>query len=160
MTLVLCVLLFALAFAAARPLGRTGGSGHAPAAIGIVLDNSLSSGAIHPNGSSLEALQQIANGDAANKIGTYSLALAARAAGIPFVVVAPTSTLDPSAADGNAIPVEERDPSEVTTVRGVPTAPAGTRKRGVDGLGSADPVEHRFEHGSSGRARDGFLDLA
>ncbi|HEY6572356.1 MAG TPA: S-methyl-5-thioribose-1-phosphate isomerase, partial [Candidatus Eisenbacteria bacterium] len=65
------------------------------------------------------------NGDVANKIGTYGLALAARAAGIPFVVVAPTSTLDPSAADGEAIPVEERDPSEVTTFRGVPTAPEG-----------------------------------
>ncbi|MEK7348315.1 MAG: S-methyl-5-thioribose-1-phosphate isomerase [Candidatus Eisenbacteria bacterium] len=67
------------------------------------------------------------NGDVANKIGTYALALAARAAGIPFVVVAPTSTLDPAAADGGAIPVEERDPSEVTTFRGVPTAPEGTR---------------------------------
>jgi len=67
------------------------------------------------------------NGDVANKIGTYALALAARAAGIPFVVVAPTSTLDRSAADGSAIPVEERDPSEVTTFRGVPTAPEGVR---------------------------------
>ena len=66
-----------------------------------------------------------ANGDVANKIGTYALALAARAAGIPFVVVAPTSTLDPATADGGAIPVEERDPSEVTTFRGVPIAPEG-----------------------------------
>ncbi len=65
------------------------------------------------------------NGDVANKIGTYPLALAARAAGIPFVVVAPTSTLDPSIAEGSAIPVEEREPSEVTAFRGVPTAPAG-----------------------------------
>jgi methylthioribose-1-phosphate isomerase len=65
------------------------------------------------------------NGDVANKIGTYPLALAAMAAGIPFVVVAPTSTLDPRAEDGNAIPVEERDPLEVTTFRGVPTAPEG-----------------------------------
>ncbi len=65
------------------------------------------------------------NGDVANKIGTYALALAARAAGIPFVVVAPTSTLDPATADGGAIPVEERDPSEVTTFRGVPIAPEG-----------------------------------
>jgi methylthioribose-1-phosphate isomerase len=65
------------------------------------------------------------NGDVANKIGTYALALAAKAAGIPFVVVAPTSTLDAHAADGDAIPVEERDPLEVTTFRGVPTAPEG-----------------------------------
>lgn len=49
-----------LALAAARPLGRTGGSGHAPAAIGIVLDNSMSSGAMHPDGSSLEKLQRSA----------------------------------------------------------------------------------------------------
>ncbi|HET9951274.1 MAG TPA: S-methyl-5-thioribose-1-phosphate isomerase [Candidatus Eisenbacteria bacterium] len=67
------------------------------------------------------------NGDVANKIGTYSLALAARAAGIPFVVVAPTSTLDPATPDGGSIPVEERDPLEVTAFRGVPTAPEGFR---------------------------------
>ncbi len=65
------------------------------------------------------------NGDVANKIGTYPLALAAREAGIPFVVVAPTSTLDPSLADGAAIPIEERDPSEVTSFRGVPSAAPG-----------------------------------
>jgi methylthioribose-1-phosphate isomerase len=65
------------------------------------------------------------NGDVANKIGTYSLALAAREAGIPFVVVAPTSTLDPSLPDGGAIPIEERDPSEVTSFRGVPSAAPG-----------------------------------
>jgi methylthioribose-1-phosphate isomerase len=67
------------------------------------------------------------NGDVANKIGTYPLALAARAAGIPFVVVAPTSTLDPLTPDGAAIAVEERDPLEVTAFRGVPTAPEGFR---------------------------------
>ncbi|HEX7079108.1 MAG TPA: S-methyl-5-thioribose-1-phosphate isomerase [Candidatus Eisenbacteria bacterium] len=67
------------------------------------------------------------NGDVANKIGTYALALAAREAGIPFVVVAPTSTLDPSLPDGAAIPIEERDPSELRAVRGVPTAPPGVR---------------------------------
>jgi methylthioribose-1-phosphate isomerase len=65
------------------------------------------------------------NGDVANKIGTYSLALAARAAGIPFVVVAPSSTLDAATAEGASIEVEERDPLEVTTFRGVPTAPEG-----------------------------------
>jgi methylthioribose-1-phosphate isomerase len=65
------------------------------------------------------------NGDGANKIGTYALALAARAAGIPFVVVAPRSTLDPSCATGEEIVVEERNPLEVTAFAGVRTAPEG-----------------------------------
>jgi methylthioribose-1-phosphate isomerase len=56
-----------------------------------------------------------ANGDTANKIGTYSLAVLAAHHGLPLVVVAPTSTLDPVAASGAAIPIEERDPAEVTT---------------------------------------------
>lgn len=64
-----------------------------------------------------------ANGDVANKIGTYSLALAAREAGIPFVVAAPESTLDPDTPTGAAIPIEQRADAEVT----VPAAPAGTR---------------------------------
>jgi len=55
-----------------------------------------------------------ANGDVANKVGTYALALAATAHAIPFYVVAPTSTLDPTAASGADIPIEERDPREVT----------------------------------------------
>jgi methylthioribose-1-phosphate isomerase len=55
-----------------------------------------------------------ANGDSANKIGTYGLAVLAHHHGIPFVIVAPTSTIDPSAATGAAIPIEERDGSEVT----------------------------------------------
>jgi len=55
-----------------------------------------------------------ANGDTANKIGTYSLAVLAAHHGIPFYVVAPSSTLDPQAADGSAIPIEERDPAELT----------------------------------------------
>ena len=54
-----------------------------------------------------------ANGDVANKVGTYAHALAARAAGIPFVVAGPTSTIDPSLADGSQIPIEERDADEV-----------------------------------------------
>ena len=54
-----------------------------------------------------------ANGDVANKIGTYPLALAAARAGIPFVVAAPESTLDPSTPDGAAIAIEERAPDEV-----------------------------------------------
>jgi methylthioribose-1-phosphate isomerase len=56
------------------------------------------------------------NGDVANKVGTYALALAARQHDIPFVVVAPTSTLDARAATGADIPIEERDPAEVTPV--------------------------------------------
>ena len=55
-----------------------------------------------------------ANGDTANKIGTYSLAVLAAHHDLPLVVVAPTSTLDPAAASGDEIPIEERDPAEVT----------------------------------------------
>jgi methylthioribose-1-phosphate isomerase len=55
-----------------------------------------------------------ANGDTANKIGTYGLAVLAAHHGLPLVVVAPTSTLDPARATGNDIPIEERDPAEVT----------------------------------------------
>jgi methylthioribose-1-phosphate isomerase len=55
------------------------------------------------------------NGDTANKVGTYGLAVAAAHHGIPLVVVAPTSTLDPDTATGDAIPIEERDPGEVTS---------------------------------------------
>ncbi len=54
-----------------------------------------------------------ANGDVANKIGTYPLALAAQRAGIPFIVAAPESTLDPSTPTGADIEIEERDPAEV-----------------------------------------------
>ena len=65
-----------------------------------------------------------ANGDVANKIGTYTLAVLARVHGIPFYVVAPTSTIDLSFASGDLIPVEQRMPEEVTTVRGRVIAPA------------------------------------
>jgi S-methyl-5-thioribose-1-phosphate isomerase len=68
-----------------------------------------------------------ANGDVANKIGTYSLALAARRAGIPFVVAAPESTIDEATACGADIPLELRADEEVTSFRGVPAAPDGTR---------------------------------
>jgi methylthioribose-1-phosphate isomerase len=66
-----------------------------------------------------------ANGDVANKIGTYGLALAARAHGIPFYVAAPSSTVDRSTADGSRIPIEERTAEEVTTWRGSRMAPEG-----------------------------------
>jgi methylthioribose-1-phosphate isomerase len=68
-----------------------------------------------------------ANGDVANKIGTYSLALAARQARIPFLVVVPESTIDPATPDGRHITVERRSEDEVTHILGVPAAPDGTR---------------------------------
>jgi methylthioribose-1-phosphate isomerase len=66
-----------------------------------------------------------ANGDVANKIGTYGLALAARAHGVPFYVAAPSSTVDPSTPEGTAIPIEERAAREVTGWRGHNSAPPG-----------------------------------
>ncbi len=66
-----------------------------------------------------------ANGDTANKIGTYTVAVLAERHGIPFYVAAPLSTIDVAIADGRAIPIEERDPSEVTGFRGMRWAPDG-----------------------------------
>lgn len=63
------------------------------------------------------------NGDVANKIGTYGLAVLARYHGIPFYVAAPLSTYDPSVPSGEEIPIEERDPEEVRRVGGVLVAP-------------------------------------
>jgi methylthioribose-1-phosphate isomerase len=68
-----------------------------------------------------------ANGDTANKIGTYSVAVLARAHGIPFYVAAPVSTIDSSLKNGSAIPIEERAGVEVTCWRGVQTAPDGMK---------------------------------
>jgi methylthioribose-1-phosphate isomerase len=66
-----------------------------------------------------------ANGDTANKIGTYTLAALAERHRIPFYVAAPLSTIDTVIADGSAIPIEERDAAEVTGFRGVRWAPEG-----------------------------------
>lgn len=67
-----------------------------------------------------------ANGDVANKIGTYSVAVLARAHGIPFYVAAPYSTIDLATKTGADIPIEERSPLEVTSIHGShPVAPAG-----------------------------------
>ena len=66
-----------------------------------------------------------ANGDTANKIGTYGVALLAAAHRIPFYVAAPTSTFDLTLADGGRIPIEQRDPREVTHGFGRQTAPEG-----------------------------------
>jgi len=66
-----------------------------------------------------------ANGDVANKIGSYPLAVLARRHRVPFLSVAPISTIDPATASGNAIPIELRDPSEVCGIREVRLAPEG-----------------------------------
>jgi methylthioribose-1-phosphate isomerase len=66
-----------------------------------------------------------ANGDAANKIGTYGVAILAQAHGIPFYVLAPTSTIDPATPDGAAIPIEQRAVEEITHGFGRATAPDG-----------------------------------
>jgi len=70
-----------------------------------------------------------ANGDVANKIGTYALAVLAKRHGIPFYVAAPLSTFDPSIPDGSKIPIEERGADEVTGYRGVRWAPQGVSVR-------------------------------
>jgi len=81
-----------------------------------------------------------ANGDTANKIGTYTLAVLARENGIPFYVAAPTSTVDLSLPTGDHIHIEQRPPEEVTHWRGVPTAPPG-----VQALNPAfDVTPHRY----------------
>jgi methylthioribose-1-phosphate isomerase len=70
-----------------------------------------------------------ANGDAANKIGTYMVAVLARRHDLPFYVAAPTSTFDLKTADGSAIEIEERPGQEVTGYRGVRWAPEGVKVR-------------------------------
>jgi methylthioribose-1-phosphate isomerase len=67
-----------------------------------------------------------ANGDVANKVGTYSVAVLARENGVPFYVAAPISTLDLKLGSGAEIPIEQRPASEVTHVFGTPVAPEGT----------------------------------
>jgi len=84
-----------------------------------------------------------ANGDVANKIGTYKLAVVARENGIPFYVAAPTSTIDLSLPTGNDIPIEERDAQEVTHIGGVCIAPEG-----VEAYNPAfDVTPHRYVTG-------------
>ena len=67
-----------------------------------------------------------ANGDTANKIGTYALACAAAHTAVPFVVVAPESTVDPATSSGAGIPIEERAADEVTHLAGAATTVPGT----------------------------------
>jgi methylthioribose-1-phosphate isomerase len=66
-----------------------------------------------------------ANGDVANKIGTYTVAVLAKEHGIPFYVAAPFSTVDLATADGSGIPIEQRDSREVTHIAGKQMAPTG-----------------------------------
>jgi len=81
-----------------------------------------------------------ANGDTANKIGTYSLAVLAEAHGIPFYVAAPLSTIDRARPDGDGIPIEERDAGEVASLGGIRTAPDG-----IDVYNPAfDVTPHRY----------------
>jgi len=65
------------------------------------------------------------NGDTANKIGTYTLAVLAKEHTVPFYVAAPLTTIDPSLESGAEIPIEQRSPEEVTRIQGVAVAPAG-----------------------------------
>jgi len=81
-----------------------------------------------------------ANGDVANKIGTYTLAVVAEANDIPFYVAAPTSTIDFSLASGDEIPIEERDPREVTHIQEVPIAPEGVKAANP----AFDVTPHRY----------------
>jgi methylthioribose-1-phosphate isomerase len=68
-----------------------------------------------------------ANGDVANKIGTYTLAVLANENNVPFYVAAPLSTIDRSAPSGDRIPIEERPPEEVTHIQGIPVAAPGVQ---------------------------------
>lgn len=68
-----------------------------------------------------------ANGDTANKIGTYTLSVLAKEHGVPFCIAAPLSTVDLTILDGAAIPIEERAEDEVICFRGEQVAPAGAR---------------------------------
>ena len=68
-----------------------------------------------------------ANGDVANKIGTYQVAVLAKANRIPFYVAAPISTIDPSTKNGDLIPVEERDPEEICKFGNIRTGPSGVK---------------------------------
>ena len=98
-----------------------------------------------------------ANGDFANKIGTYQLAIMAQAHGIPFYTVAPTSTIDLSLSAGELIPIEQRDPAEVTTPYGNPIVPARFKARNP----AFDVTPHRYLSGivtENGIAKPPFVE--
>jgi methylthioribose-1-phosphate isomerase len=104
-----------------------------------------------------------ANGDLANKVGTYMLALAANDSRVPFYCAIPASTIDPSLTSGDEIPIEERDPAEVLDViqQGRPAAPAGATARNP----AFDVTPARLvsglitERGVAGATREGLLRL-
>jgi methylthioribose-1-phosphate isomerase len=81
-----------------------------------------------------------ANGDVANKIGTYSVAVLAKENGVPFYVAAPVSTFDLATPDGSAIPIEERPAEEVTHHAGRRVAPLGIAVRNP----AFDVTPHRY----------------
>jgi methylthioribose-1-phosphate isomerase len=81
-----------------------------------------------------------ANGDTANKVGTYTLAVLAKENNVPFYVAAPTSTIDPSLASGDEVPIEQRKPEEITHIRGVPIAPKGVEVQNP----AFDVTPHRY----------------
>ena len=98
-----------------------------------------------------------ANGDVANKIGTYQLAVMARAHDIPFYSVAPTSTIDLNLSSGEQIPIEMRDAAEVTTPYGNPIVPAHFKARNP----AFDVTPHRYLSGivtENGIARAPFIE--
>ena len=99
-----------------------------------------------------------ANGDTANKVGSFSLALAARHAGVPFIVVAPESTVDLATPDGAAIEIEERGAAEVIAFRGVPSAPAATRTLNPAFDVTPAIADHRDRHGPPGDRPPGRRD--
>ena len=81
-----------------------------------------------------------ANGDTANKIGTYGVAVLAKESGVPFYVAAPLSTIDLNLASGEQIPIEQRSATEVTEIRGIPIAPPGIAVRNP----AFDVTPHRY----------------
>jgi len=99
----------------------------------LITDNSA--GAILNKGEIQLAIvgtdRTVANGDVANKIGTYSLAVLCKENGVPFYVAAPLSSIDFSMASGDLIPIEERGPEEVTHVFGCQIAPDGVKVRNI-----------------------------
>jgi len=84
-----------------------------------------------------------ANGDVANKVGTYMVAVLAKENGIPFYVAAPISTIDLATPDGNGIPIEERNQKEVTHVGSTRMTPQAARTRNP----AFDVTPHRYVTG-------------
>jgi methylthioribose-1-phosphate isomerase len=98
-----------------------------------------------------------ANGDVANKIGTYGVAILAKEHGLPFYVVAPVSTIDMHLVSGEEIPIEERQPEEVTSVAGCRIAPESIRVYNP----AFDVTPHRYVTAivsEKGIARDPYLE--